>query len=203
MPGMQQPTVQQGYYPNSAGTASLSATQSPTANWVSNMGMTGMQGASSLYSSFTGQSLDAQANYNNAMIGATNANNSGMFQAYDKSFDQFLYNESVAHGIYDTPQAPNTSAGQTGAIIGGVAQGVGAVGSAAAASAAASAAFCWLARRCIPDRWLEWRRFLFTKAPAWFRRKYIYGAKSLAYSISMEDEKEIASLMLSCLQKRQ
>jgi hypothetical protein len=196
MPSLALPQVQGGYMPNMAGAASLSAQSqpyTPNANWVQNIGLNPEQ-ASGVFLGYNQMNLEAGTAFNTALINQANMLNEGMFSAYDRSFDQFLYNESVAHGLYQTPSAPSSAGSVAGSVVGGVGSAVGA--------AAAAAAFCWLARKVIPDRWLEWREFLFTKAPAWFRRKYIYGAKLFSDSISSQPEvEEIASLMIRCLQK--
>lgn len=197
MPALQMPTVQSGYYPDSAGQATLSQTSGPNANFVQNVPFDTGQ-AASVFSNYNATDAQMQSNYNTALIQATGVNNEGMFNAYDKSFDQFLYNEGVAHGLYDTPSAPNTSSAQTASIVGGVASGVG---SAAAASAAA-AAFCWLARRVLPDRWQEWRAFLFTEAPDALRRFYICHARRLAQDLTDGQIEQIRPLMTACLRKR-
>lgn len=194
MPNMQMPQVQNAYMPDTSGGAALSGRPGPEADWAQNIGQNPEQVLPTM-ASYNQMGLESQAAFNTAGIQATQVNNQGMFDAYDKAFDQFLYNESVAHGLYDTPAAPSTGGQQAGAIVGGVA-------SAASAASAAAAAFCWLARRVIPSRWMEWREWIFTKAPAWFRRKYIYGAKALAATITDEEAIEIGSLMTQCLQKR-
>lgn len=195
MPGLQTPQVQQAYMPNMAGAATLSATSqpyTPNANWTKNIGLSPEQ-AASVFLGYNEMNLQSDTAFNNALIAQAQQNNEGMFSAYDRSFDQFQYNEAVAHGLYDTPSAPSSGMSTAGSIMGGV----------GAAASAAAAAFCWLARKVIPDRWLEWREFLFTRAPAWFRRKYIYGAKLFSDSISNQLEAdEIAELMTRCLQKR-
>jgi hypothetical protein len=193
MPSMQMPQVQQGYYPNSAGAASLSSQLGAGQNWLQNIGLNPEQ-ASSVFLGYNEMGLQAQSAYNQALISAADTNMSGMFNTYDRKFDQYLLDQSIKHGLYDTPAAPSAAGQQAGSIIQGV-------GGAAAAASAAAAAFCWLARRCLPDRWREWREWLFTRAPRAFRRKYIYGAKRLAATISDEDAKEIAGWMTKCLQK--
>ena len=89
------------------------------------------------------------------------------------------------------------------AIAGGVAAAGTAVAGAAsavgAAVSAAGAAICWLARAAIPDQWMDWRRYLFTKASPELRRAYIYNARRLAMSMSWEEQTHIAELMRKAL----
>ena len=52
---------------------------------------------------YAGQSLNAQAEYNKAMISSASANNEGTYNMYDKQFEQFLFDQSVKQGIYSQP----------------------------------------------------------------------------------------------------
>jgi hypothetical protein len=70
-------------------------------------------------------------------------------------------------------------AGATGAIIGGVAAGAGALGGGAIA--------CWVAREVYGaenPKWVLFREWLFSKAPAWFRNLYIKYGERFAEFIS-------------------
>jgi hypothetical protein len=137
-------------------------------------------------------SIQGQSEYNKALIGAADVNNTGQYNMYDKQFEQFLFDQGVSQGLYSTPS--------TGGA-GGMAVAGSAIGAAGAAAAGAAAAICWLARAVIPERWREFREFLFTKAPAWFRKKYIYSARRLANGLTEQDKKEIRETMEKCLAK--
>ena len=82
--------------------------------------------------------------------------------------------------------------GATAAMAGGV----------AAAVSAAGAAICWLARRCLPHRWEEFQRYLFTDAPEKLRRLYLYNARRLAREITDDEAIEIGRLMHDCINLR-
>lgn len=149
---------------------------------------------------------NAQGNYNSALIGATDVNNEAIFNEYDRQFEQFSYEQAVANGLYSTPSTGGSMSGM-GSMIGAGIGAVGAIGGGLAsagafggAAAAGAAAICWLARKALPERWEEFREFLFTKAPAWFRQKYIYGARQLANAISNDELREARNIMTLCLQ---
>jgi hypothetical protein len=135
-------------------------------------------------------SIQGQLGYNQNLIQAADVNNTGQYNMYDKQFEQFLFDQSVAQGLYSQP----STGGAGGMGVAGAA--IGAVGTAAAGAAAA---ICWLARAVIPNRWKEFREFLFTKAPLWFRRKYIYSARRLANGLTKQDKKDIRETMLKIL----
>ena len=103
--------------------------------------------------------------------------------------------------------------GMMSGIGGGLASGIGIAaagggataaigGGVAAAVSAAGAAICWLARRCIPDRWEDFQHCLFTDAPETLRRIYLYNARRLAREITDDEAIEIAELMNDCLNLR-
>jgi hypothetical protein len=151
---------------------------------------------------YAGQSIQGQLGYNTSLIQSASANNEGTFNMYDKQFEQFLFDQSVKQGLYSQPGAATGGSGSGLAMAGQIGGAVvGAAGSVASAAAAtgALAAICWLARAALPDRWKEWRQFLFTKAPAWFRKKYIFGARRLANGLTKADKAQIRETMKKCL----
>jgi hypothetical protein len=167
------------------------------------------------YSSFQ----NALQNYNQNLIGATTANNEGLFNTYDRQAESWMYDEAVRRGLYSTPSLGGGGGmggmmgGMMSGIGGGIASGIGIAaaggsataaigGGAAAAISAAGAAICWLARRCLPDRWEQFQRYLFTDASEKLRRLYIYNARRLAREISEDEAIEIGGLMDDCLNLR-
>lgn len=194
--GLQSPVA----VPNAqdAATLAMGTYQAPSIDWANQ----GLQAYGTYQGALTGwgaTSVAGQTDYNSALINAANANNASMFLQYDKSFDQFLYEQAAAHGLYDTPST-SSAMGTAGAAIGAAGSVVAAGATAYAASAAgAAAAICWLARAVIPGHWKEWRKFLFTKAPASLRRAYIYGARRLANGLTEAGKVEIAEVMRKCL----
>jgi hypothetical protein len=84
-----------------------------------------------------------------------------------------------------------------GGIVGGV--GGGAIAGVGAAASAAAAAICAVARRVIPSRWKEFRKWLCTKASPEFRRWYIFNARRIANGITDADAEFLAPIMLSVL----
>jgi hypothetical protein len=75
-------------------------------------------------------------------------------------------------------------AGARGAMMGGFFQGLG---SAAGAAGSAAAAACWVAREVYGEenpKWMLFREWLFSKAPAWFRNLYIKHGAEFAEFIS-------------------
>ena len=162
---------------------------------------------------------NALQNYNTNQINATTANNQGIYNQYDRSAESWMYDEAVRRGLYSTPSVGGGGGmggmmgGMMSGIGGGLASGIGIAaagggataaigGGVAAAVSAAGAAICWLARRCIPDRWEEWQHFLFTDAPEKLRRIYLYNARRLAREISDDEATEIGKLMNDCLNLR-
>jgi hypothetical protein len=74
-------------------------------------------------------------------------------------------------------------AGAQGAMMGGFFQGLGS----AAGAAGAAAAGCWVAREVYGEenpKWMLFREWLFSKAPAWFRNLYIKHGERFAEFIS-------------------
>ena len=157
--------------------------------------------------------------YNGNQIQATNVNNEGLFNTYDRQAESWMYDEAIRRGLYSTPSVGGGGGmgGMMGGMMGGIgtglASGIGIAaagggataaigGGVAAAVSAAGAAICWLARRCIPDRWEEWQHFLFTDAPEKLRRIYLYNARRLAREISDDEATEIGKLMNDCLNLR-
>jgi hypothetical protein len=140
----------------------------------------------------------AYGSYIQGLIGAAQINNQSAFDRYSAQFDQFLYKQSVQQGLFSQPQV---SSGGGGAGIGGAIGGA-AIGAVGAAAAGAAAAICWVARKVIPDRWREFRHVLFTKAPAWFRQKYVtYGRRySEDISSNQRDIERIRRAIERCLQ---
>jgi hypothetical protein len=171
----------------------------PSQNYIGqSAGM--IQNVTQSQSAFNAASVDAQSNYNNALLQNASMQNQYAFEGYDRSLDQWMYKEAVKQGLYSTPSygGGGMGGGMGGigsslisGIGGGVTAGIGLAaagagagtalaGGAAAAISAAGAAICWLARRCIPDHWRQWRKWLFTKASDEMRIWYIYNAKRLA-----------------------
>lgn len=81
----------------------------------------------------TGQYVDSSApaqmataeasnynSYNNSLISAYAANTQAQFGSYDRQWDRYLYNTSVANGLYNT----SSSGGGAGSIIAGGASGM-------------------------------------------------------------------------------
>lgn len=209
MSGMAQ--VPQMQIPQMGVTAMGSASgMAPSTGFTQNPGFDISQGLS-LYgtnqaavTAYTGQDAGFQSDYNNALISATSVNNEGTWNQYDRTYEQYLYEQAVANGLYSTPSVGGSSGmgsmigagiGAVGAIGGGLAS-AGAFGGAAAGAAAA---ICWLARKVIPSQWREFREFLFTEAPAWFRTKYIYGARQMANNVSEDEISQLKSIMLKLI----
>ena len=143
-------------------------------------------------SSYNATSANAYGSYVSGLVGAANVNNQSAFDRYSAQFDQFLYGQSVQQGLYSAPQGG-------GGGMGGF--GTAAIGAVGAAAAGAAAAICWVARKVMPDRWREFRRWLFTKAPCDFRQKYVTYGRRFAESLSNEcDIERIRKAMERCLQ---
>jgi hypothetical protein len=111
---------------------------------------------------------------------------------------------SIGGGLASAGVFGGTAAAGTAAAVGGtVAAGATAAGTGiatAAAAAGSAAAICWLARVVIPERWKEVREWLFTKAPAYFRRAYVYGARRfVARGLTKADKERIAEVLSKCL----
>jgi hypothetical protein len=183
-------------------------------------------GSSAAATDVFGQIAASQANYNtvsanaygtyvNGLVGAAQVNNQSAFDRYSAQFDQFLYRQSVQQGLFSQPSvAGGGGSGFLGAAIGGIGSGLatgigaaalgagatGAIGAGVgAAASAAAAAICWVARKVIPDRWLEFRKWLFTQAPAWFRTKYVYSGRRLAEKLSGDHLDRIREIMCQVL----
>jgi hypothetical protein len=151
------------------------------------------------------------------LIGAATINNQSAFDRYSAQFDQFLYGQSVQQGLFSQPSVAGGGGmgGMMGGLMGGIGSGISAgIGAAAlgagatgaigagvgAAASAAAAAICWVARKALPHRWQEWRRWLLTQAPEDFKHQYIYHGRQLAESMSEEDAVRIGKAMERCLQ---
>ena len=122
----------------------------------------------------------------------------GAFGTYDRQAESWMYDESVRRGLYSTPSVGGgggMGGGMMGTAMAGIGSGVSAgiglaaagagtgtalAGGAAAAISAAGAAICWLARKYNSGMLVKWREFIFTDAPDWLRRKYLYSARLLA-----------------------
>ena len=212
----------------------LGANYYPSQSYVdSGLGVSAMNVAASGQSAFNqtvqqGYSTfqNALQNYNQNQISATDINNQGLFNTYDRQAESWMYDEAVRRGLYSTPQLGGTGGGMGGigstlmkGIGGGVSTGIGiaasgatiaglgatgtaVAGGAAAAISAAGAAICWLAKRCIPDRWEAFQRYLFTDAPEKLRRLYLYNARRLAREITDDEAIEIGELMDDCINLR-
>jgi hypothetical protein len=70
------------------------------------------------------------ANYNNSLIGGLQGNNAAINQQYTNRWDQFMYQDAVAHGLYSTPSTGGGMGGM-GSLLGA---GIGAVGTIGAAA---------------------------------------------------------------------
>ena len=173
-----------------------------------------ISGASSAAIDTANTATSAQASYNTALmsynqalntgysatINATEANNEAILAQYEAESEYWMYNEAVQHGLYSQPQVGGgSSALSTGIQAGTAAIGAGATAYAGAAASAAGAAICWLARRAIPQRWEEFQRYLFTRAPEKLRRLYIYTARRLAREVNDAQATEIGELMLAII----
>ena len=164
---------------------------------------------------------NALQNYNQNQIGATNANNEATFGAYDRAAEYWQYDEAVRRGLYSTPSVGGGGGmGGMGGMMGaaGGAIGTGMMGLAASgiigtgataagvgiagAAAGAAAAICWLAKRCIPDRWEQFQHYLFMDAPEKLRRLYLYNARRLAREITDDEATKIGRIMYDCLDLR-
>jgi hypothetical protein len=116
---------------------------------------------------------------------------------------------AAASGIAGTGIATaGASLGGIGGAVGGIGAGIGtavagagsAIAAGASAAAGAIAAICWLARAVMPERWKEVREWLFTRAPAFFRRAYIYNARRfVARGLTKADKVRIAEVLRKCL----
>jgi hypothetical protein len=92
-----------------------------------------------------------------------------------------------------------TAIGGAAAAVGsGIAAGASAIG---AAVSAAGAAFCWLARAAIPDEWMDFRKYLFTRADPELRKAYIYNARRLSRHLSEEEKARLRIAMRRALAK--
>ena len=167
---------------------------------------------------------NALQNYNQNQVSATGVNNEGLFNTYDRQAESWMYDEAIRRGLYSSPSLGGGAAGGGGGMMGGMGgtlmKGIGGgvttglglaaagatvgglgvggtavAGGLAAAASAAGAAFCWLARRCLPERWEEFQRYLFTDAPERLRRLYLYNARRLAREISDDEAAEVGELM--------
>lgn len=174
--------------------------------------------AANAYGTYVGAQSANYATYTGGLINAASVNNQSAFDRYSAQFDQFLYKQSVNQGLYSQPSmggGGGMGSGFMGAAMGGIgtglatgigaaAMGVGTTGAVTAgigaAAGAAIAAICWVARKALPDRWQEFRRFLFTRAPAEFRRRYIYYGRRLAETLSDDQVSQIRKSMERCLQ---
>lgn len=110
------------------------------------------------------------------------------------NFDPF--NQGIM-GIYGANQAnqaaANIATGQNRAGLMG--SGIGAIGQLGGA-AIIGTALCWVARECYGEenpKWLAFRHWLLTKAPAWFRNLYIkYGER---FALWIHDKPKLKSLI--------
>ena len=73
------------------------------------------------FSSYNSTLNSALSNLNSSMIGATEANNAAQYNNYDRNFEQFLFNQAGAAGMFGQPTGGGGGAGVAGAAIGGVA----------------------------------------------------------------------------------
>jgi len=175
----------------------------PNATWMnSNVAPNVFGTVAGSQSSYNATAASAYGSYTQGQIGAAQVNNQSAFDAYNAQFDQFLYGQSVANGLYSTPQVGG--GGMGGGMMGGIGSALGGVGAGltglaasgvigagataagvgvAGAAAGAAAAICWLARKLIPDKWKSYRKYLFTMASAEERLDYIYNARRLANAI--------------------
>ena len=172
---------------------------------------------------------NALQNYNQNQWQSTKVNNEGLFNTYDRQAESWMYDEAIRRGLYSSPSLGGGAGGggmmggMGGTLMkgigGGVTTGLGlaaagtsiaglgvggtaVAGGLAAAASAAGAAVCWLARKCLPHRWEEFQRYLFTDAPEKLRRLYLYNARRLAREITDNEATKIGSLMDDCLNLR-
>ena len=175
--------------------------------WLSLGNQLSTQSVTAGYSTFQ----NALQAYNTNQWQGTKVNNEGLFNTYDRAAERWMYDESVRRGLYSTPSAGGGGmmGGMGGTMMTGIGGGVSAgIGLAAAGAgtgtalggrcssgiSAAGAAICWLARRCLPQRWEEFQRYLFTDAPEKLRRLYLYNARRLAREITDDEATKIGRL---------
>ena len=133
------PMVNQPYYPQTAGMqpqATSSMGLSPSQQFVQNPGYP--NAAPQVYGQYQGAlgqwgatSVAGQGDYNSALINAANANNQGMFMGYDKTWDQYMFDQAVQNGMFQTPSTGGRGGMQMAGPLGGAV--IGAVGTYAAA----------------------------------------------------------------------
>ncbi len=191
-----------GYMPAPAVSAPM---MYPQSNWMnSNVAPNVFGTVAQSESSYNSTAANAYGSYTQGLIGAANVNNESAFDRYNAQFDQFLYQQSAAAGLYSMPSMGGGMGGMggmssmMGPMMGGLSTGMmglatsGVIGAGATAAgvgvagaaAGAAAAICWLSRKLIPDKWKSFRKYLFTKATDDERRDYIYNARRLANAIS-------------------
>ena len=214
----------QGRQPTDMWGAIQSARLSPTPNAAMYPSQSYVQNATSIAgqqmqstsqyntASVAAQSVTAQAqsSYNNALLTGYQAQGQFGYETYDRSLNQYYYDQSVQHGLYSNPAAGGGGGmgmGGMGMAIGGVAGGLATAGLAAAGTAtgvatgvgaaisAAGAAICWIARRCMGKDWKLWRHYLLTKASPQLRNWYIFNGRRAAKAISQDIASRIGSTM--------
>jgi hypothetical protein len=203
--------------PNTAVNAPVYPTQNYLAESAGLIGTAASSLASYNAASVQAQSatLQAQSSYNTALLGQGQLQQEGQFQSYDRSLDQYLYQEAIKNGLYSTPSLGGGSSGfgagsmmgGIGSAVGGIAGGVATAGLAAAgttagvatgvgaAISAAGAAICWIARRCMGKDWKLWRNYLLTKASPQLREWYIFNGRRAAKGISGEAASRLGAHM--------
>jgi hypothetical protein len=94
-----------------------------TVNTGATAAMTG-SAAGTAASAYGVQSQSA-SNFNSALLGAFGQNSQNVYNSYDRSYEQYLEQQAVAHGLYDQPMVGAT--GSSGAMqLAGA--GIGAIG---------------------------------------------------------------------------
>ena len=97
-----------------------------TVNTGATAAMTGS--AAGTAASAYGTQAQSNTNFNTALLGAFGQNSQNVYNSYDRSYQQYLEQQAVAHGLYDQPKVAGTG-GAGGMAIGGAAIGaVGAIG---------------------------------------------------------------------------
>ena len=111
----------QTYYPQTTYLDPQLSMQAPQLEQQGRMSFNATQ--QQAFASYNSTLNSATQAYNSNLIGATNANNEAQYNSYDRNFEQFLFNQAGAAGMYGQPGAGTAGGGMgvAGAAIGGVA----------------------------------------------------------------------------------
>ena len=91
----------------------------------------GISGASSAF----GTQAQSASNFNSALLGAFGQNSENVYNSYDRSYEQWLEKQAIAHGLFDQPQIGGAGGGG-GGLMSGLGMGAGAIGGVASGVAA-------------------------------------------------------------------